>query len=129
MQARLERIGQGVLAPSQGLSALRAVLQLQGLAGSAAVPQVAVNPFNWGSYLPQMTQPRSRFFEAFAVGGVASEQLPASAAVRKLVPASVDDVLATVSSVLESIVGASPTPYTSVRVWGVGYRLRGCSLP
>ena len=113
VQARLERIGQGVLAPSQGLSALRAVLQLQGSARSAAVPQVAVNPFNWASYLPQLAQPHSSFFEAFAAGTAASDQLPAGAAARQLVPSSVADLLVQVSSALESIVGASSTSYPS----------------
>ena len=113
VQARLERIGQGVLAPSQGLSALRAVLQLQGSARSTAVPQVAVNPFNWASYLPQLAQPHSSFFEGFAAGASASEQLPASAAARKVVLASIADLLEQVSSVLESIVGACSTCYSS----------------
>ena len=111
VQARLERIGQGVLAPSQGLAALRAVLQLQAAGSADAVPQVAVNPFNWASYLPQLTQTNSYFFEAFEAAAAAPVQLPIPAAAgggRGNAPASVADVLKQVLHVLESIVGKYP---------------------
>jgi acyl transferase domain-containing protein/acyl-CoA synthetase (AMP-forming)/AMP-acid ligase II/NADPH:quinone reductase-like Zn-dependent oxidoreductase/acyl carrier protein len=55
VNARLERIGQGVLSPEQGLRALGGVLAA--LAGPALMPPAAVlaaNPFSWPRYLEHL---------------------------------------------------------------------------
>lgn len=61
--ARLNRIGQGALTPSQGLAALGSLLR--GTEASAS-PVVAVNPFNWAVYAKNST-PGGTLFEEFAI--------------------------------------------------------------
>lgn len=112
VQARLKRIGQGVLEPAQGLTALRAILKLQSTATIDAVSQVAVNPFIWDSYIPQLPLSRQQFFADFATDVADVEQLQASTtdAQRSMASYRLEDILRQVLDVLESIVGVFLTP-------------------
>lgn len=110
VQARLKRIGQGVLEPAQGLTALRAILKLQSTID--AVSQVAVNPFIWDSYIPQLPLSRQQFFADFAIDVANAEQLQAStndAQSSKAVSFRLEEILQQVLDVLENIVGVFHT--------------------
>lgn len=115
VQARLKRIGQGVLEPAQGLTALRAILKLQNTATSGAVSQVAVNPFIWDSYIPQLPLSRQQFFADFASDVATLEQASKTAAESpKAVSLSLGSILSQVLNVLESIVGGFLIPLSSI---------------
>ena len=104
VQMRLQRIGQGVLQPAEGLAALGAVLQLHSDGTARPTAQLAVNSFNWSTYLPQLTGGRSAMFAAFA------EDAAPSSAISAIKAATQSDVTAgallnEVISVLKDIVG------------------------
>ena len=80
------------------------MLQLQSAGVAHATAQLTVNPFNWGTYLPQLPDGRSALFAAFAEDAALPSALPAVEAATQS-DVTTGAVLNEIMSVLKDIVG------------------------